>query len=235
MMTQLRYNLKIVMPTLLWTGILSIALTILVLLGHFSLDKFDVPVASGAAEQFIPLIAAFFMAGVLDVEMKRGAHEVICSKHRPLWQTLSYRIVVTLLLALCLGAVMMLIEHFFLKPLPVGMLLLVAIPPALCTGLISLWLRIRLGNAFIGYVAAIVFWLINLVVGMTQSGPAGLDLNPLFNPNSYTQRLQAIAASAVESTPYVDWWWVNKLALVLLSVVIYWSITRRVEQLVEAD
>jgi len=235
MITQLRYNLKIVLPTLVWTGILSVVLIAFVLLGHFSMDNFSTATAAGAAEQFIPLITAFFTAGVLDVEMKRGAHEVMCSKHRPLWHTLTYRVLVTLLLALGLGTAMLLIQHFFLAYLPVGMLLLAAIPPALCMGLIALWLRVRLGNAFIGYVAAIAIWIVNLIIGASQSGSSGFDINPLFNPNSYTQRITAAANNTLDSTPYVDWWWVSKIALMIVAALIFWSITRRVENLVEAD
>jgi hypothetical protein len=233
MLTQLRYNLKIVAPTLGWTVVLVIGLTTLVLLGQFSIEGYSLGNAAELSEQFIPLLAAFFTAGVLDAEMKRGAHEVLRSKALPLWQTLGYRILIALVLSFALSAIMLLIVHFNLLRLPVGILLLSAFPPACCMGVISLWIRVRLGNAFMGYLAAIAMWVGSIVMSTVEQ--EGMSVNPLFSFTSYTNLVKATASRTLESTPYVDWWWVSKIALVIVSVVIFWSITRRVEQLVEAD
>ena len=236
MLTLLRYNLKIVAPTFLWTGLLVFILVALVLLGQFNAGRdFKVETAGSLAEQFIPLMAAFFAAGVLDAEMKRGAHELLCSKHRPLWQTVLYRLTVALLLALLVGAAMLLALHFGVQHLPIGMLLLAATPSALCLALISLWMRLRLGNAFMGYMAALAVWLANLVMSAIESTLGGIVINPLLTMTSYTHRLHAEAAGALETTPFVDWWWVSKVALLIVSAVIFISVTRRVENLVEAD
>lgn len=236
MLTLLRYNLKIVAPTLLWTGLLVLILVALVLLGQFNAgSQFKVETAGNLAEQFIPLIAAFFAAGVLDAEMKRGAHELLCSKYRPLWHTLLYRLGVALLLALLVGAALLLALNFGVRRLPIGMLLLAATPSALCLALISLWMRLRLGNAFMGYMAALAVWLVNLVMSVIESTLGGIVINPLLTMTSYTHRLHAAAAGALDTTPFVDWWWVSKLALLAISAIIFMSVTRRVENLVEAD
>ncbi|MBV9865608.1 MAG: hypothetical protein JO316_09680 [Abitibacteriaceae bacterium] len=228
--------MRIVAPTLLWTGILVFILVALVLLAQFSASShFKVETAGTLAEQFIPLIAAFFSAGVLDAEMKRGAHELLRSKYRPLWHTLLYRLVVSLLLALLVGTIMLGALHWGVKRLPLGMLLLASIPSALCLALISLWTRLRLGNAFMGYMAALAVWLANLVMTTIETGLGGIVINPLLTMTSYTHRLHAEAAGALETTPFVDWWWVSKIALMVVSAIIFYSVTRRVENLVEAD
>jgi len=236
MLSLIRYNLKIVAPTLIWTGLLVLILVGLVLFGQFNAgDEFKIETAGTLAEQFIPLIAAFFAAGILDAEMKRGAHELLRSKQRPLWFTLVYRLVVCLALALLLGAGMLAALHWGIKPLPVGMLLLAAVPSALCLALISLWMRVRLGSAFIGYMAALAVWLASLLLNTLESNLGGIVINPLLTLGSYTHRLHAEAAGALETTPYVDWWWMSKIALLLVSFFLLLSVVRRVEQLVEAD
>ncbi len=236
MIAQLRYNLKIVAPTLLWTGLLVGALVALVLFAQFRNPKgFDAVAAGSLAEQLVPLIAAFFSAGVLDVEMKRGAHELLRSKRRPLWHTVGYRLLVSISITLLLGAALLAVLHFGIKRVPLGMLLLASVPSSLCLATVSLWTRVRLGNAFVGYMVAVAAWLANLTAGALQNTPLHISINPLLTLTSYTDRLYAEAAGAVETTPYVDWWWVSKIALALLSLAVFASITRRVEHLVEAD
>jgi hypothetical protein len=236
MLSLIRYNLKIVAPTLLWTGILVAILVGLVLFGQFRHpESFNTEAAASLAEQLIPLIAAFFCAGVLDVEMKRGAHELVRSKRRPLWHTVGYRLAVSLAIALLLGWAVLLVLHFGIRRVPVGMLMLASVPSALVLALVSLWTRIRLGNAFIGYMVALAAWLANIILGSLERSPLGISINPLLTLTSYTNRVHAAAAGALETTPYVDWWWVSKLALVGISFIIFISITRRVENLVEGD
>ncbi|HEU4753809.1 MAG TPA: hypothetical protein VFU47_11935, partial [Armatimonadota bacterium] len=181
-----------------------------------------------------PVIAAFLSAGVLDWELKRGAHEVLRARKRPLWHTIAYRLAVSMALSLALGAAMLLLLHFGIRRIPLGMLLLACIPSSLCLALVSLWTRIRLGNAFMGYMVALAAWVANLITVVIGSG-LGLSVNPLLTLSSYTDRLQAQSAGALETTPYVDWWWVNKLALLVVSLCLFVSITRRVEHLVEGD
>jgi hypothetical protein len=230
-----RYNLAIVAPTLIWTGILIAALVALILFGQFrDPEQFNAVAAASLAEQLIPLVAAFFSAGVLDAEMKRGAHELLRSKRSPLWSTVAYRLAVAVLLALFIGAGMLLLLHFGIKRVPLGMILLAAVPSSICLALVSLWTRVRLGNAFIGYMVALAVWLANLATaGMAMA--FGISINPLLTLTSYTERLQAAAAGALETTAYVDWWWVSKGALLVVSLLIFMSITRRVENLVEGD
>jgi hypothetical protein len=236
MLTQLRYNLKIVAPTLLWTGILVALLVALVLFVQFRTPRdFDAATAASLAEQLVPVIAAFFSAGVLDAEMKRGAHELLRSKRRPLWQTVAYRLVVALAVALLVGAGMLLALHFGIRRVPLGMILLAAIPPSLCLATVSLWTRVRLGNAFIGYTVALAAWLANFFTEGLLGSVLGIHVNPLLTFSSYTDRLNAEAAGAVTTTPYVDWWWVSKAALLVVSVLVFIGITRRVEHLVEGD
>lgn len=115
------------------------------------------------------------------------------------------------------------------------MLLLAAAPSALCLALLSLWTRVRLGNAFVGYLLALAAWLTNELSVRFVSGVLGISINPLLTLTSYTERLQAEAAGALDTTPYVDWWWVSKLALLAVSFGLFVSLTRHVEQLVEAD
>ena len=82
----LRHNLRIVAPTLIWTGLLVCLLCGMILFYQFRhTDQFNGSVAASLAEGLVPLIAAFFSAGVLDAELKRGAHELLRSKRRPLW------------------------------------------------------------------------------------------------------------------------------------------------------
>lgn len=240
MISLFRYNLKIVAPTLLWTGLLVAVLVALVLFGQFRApDQFSAEAAGSLAEELVPLIAAFFSAGVLDVEMKRGAHELLCSKRRALWQTVAYRLGVSLLLALLVGLGLLTVLHFGIKRLPLGMLMLASVPSALCLALVSLWTRVRFGNAFIGYTVALGLWLANTIIGAVERSPlgavVGFRVNPLFTLTSYTDRLHAVAGGALETTPYVDWWWFNKLALLAVALWIFLSITRRVEHLVEGD
>ena len=233
MMTLVRYNLKIVAPTLLWTGILVFLLVGLILFASFrNPSDFSAAAAGSIAEPIIPVIAAFFAAGVLDWEMKRGAHELLRSKRRPLWQTVLYRLSVAVVLALLVGAAMLGALYFGVKRFPIGMVLLASVPPAVCLALVSLWTRIRFGNAFIGYTVALAVWLANLVTG-TLGSALGIALNPLLTFTSYTDRLQAGAAGVLETTPYVDWWWVPKIALLLVAAGVFISITRRVENLDE--
>lgn len=235
MISQLRYNLKIVAPTLIITGILVSLLVALVMWANFrNRAKFTVEEAGGLAEQLVPLIAAFFSAGVLDAELKRGVHELLASKRRPLWHTVAYRLAVSVGLALTIGAGILAAVHFGIRKVPFGMLMAASIPSALCLALISLWVRVRLGNAFIGHTIALAVWLFNVFTGALLPR-LGISFNPLFTLNSYSDRLHASAAGALETTPYVDWWWVNKLALVVVSAFIFASITRRVELLVEGD
>ncbi len=244
-MELVRYNIKIVLPTLLWTGILVAALVALILFAQFRWSgSFTEETAASLAEQVIPLIAAFFAAGVLDAEMKRGAHELLRSKRTPLWTTVAYRLTVSLVAALAVGWGMLAALHFGIRRVPIGMLLLVSIPPSLCLALISLWIRIRLGNAFLGYTVALAVWLFQVVIGGMSALPGfqynplrnlGVHLNPLFTFSSYADRLAATAAGALETTPYVDWWWVSKIALIMVSFILFISITRRVDNLVEGD
>lgn len=235
MITQARYNLKIVAPTLVITGVLVFLLVALVLFTQFrNRGRYEVEEAGMLAEQLIPMIAAFFSAGVLDAELKRGVHELLASKRRPLWHTVAYRLAVSLGLALLIGAGVLAAVHFGIRPLPFGMLMLASVPSALCLALISLWVRVRLGNAFIGHTVALAVWLFNVFTGALLPR-LGIVFNPLFTLNSYSDRLHAAAAGALETTPYVDWWWVNKLALLAVSACIFTSITRRVEHLVEGD
>jgi hypothetical protein len=230
-----RYNLKIVAPTMLWTGILVSLLVGLVLFGLFrSPSGFGPESAASVAEQLVPLIAAFFSAGVLDWEMKRGAHELLRSKRRPLWHTVLYRLGVSVAAALLIGAGMLLTLHFGIERVPLGMLLLACVPSSVCLAVVSLWTRIRFGNAFIGYMVALAAWMANVVTGLLGSG-LGISINPLLTLTSYTERLHAQNAGALETTPYVDWWWVSKVALLVVSGFIFLSITRRVENLVEGD
>ena len=240
-----RYNLKIVLPTLLWTGILVGILVALILFAQFRWSgTFAEETAASLAEQVIPLIAAFFAAGVLDAEMKRGAHELLRSKRRPLWQTVAFRLGAALAISLAVGWGMLAALHLGIRRVPLGTLLLVSIPPSLCLALVSLWVRIRLGNAFIGYTVALAVWLFQVLIGGTSALPGfqfnplrnlGVHLNPLLTFSSYTDRVAAAAAGALETTPYVDWWWVSKIALLVVSLGLFASITRRVEQLVEGD
>jgi hypothetical protein len=232
---QLRYNLKIVAPTMIWTGALVTLMVALTLFGLLrGAANFTLVQAGSVAEDTVPLIAAFFAAGVLDAEMKRGAHELLCSKRRPLWHTVAFRVAVAIGIALLIGLGMLLALHFGAKRLPIGMLLLAAFPSALVLALVSLWTRIRLGNAFIGYMVALGAWLGNtLTTGLLSI--AGISLNPLLTLTSYSDRLKAEMLGAVATTPYVDWWWVSKIALLLVSVCVFLSITRRVELLVEGD
>jgi hypothetical protein len=236
MIALLRYNLKIVAPALLWSGIMVLALVGLILFGKFRRpDQFDAENAAWLAEQLVPLMAAFFSAGILDAELKRGAHELLCSKRRPLWHTVAYRLAVSLGAALLIGAGVLAALHWGVRRIPLGMILLAAAPSSLCVAMISLWTRIRLGNVFIGYVVALALWLGNCIALGLQRSPLVISVNPLLTFTSYTERLHAAAAGALETTPYVDWWWVSKIALVLVSLAVFVSITRRVEHLVEAD
>lgn len=235
MISLLRYNLKIVAPTVLWTGILVILLVALILFGQFrNPERFDVEAAGTMAEQLIPLIAAFFSAGVLDAEMKRGAHELLTSKRRPLWHTVAYRLGVSLALALAIGWGVLLALHFGIKHIPIGMLMLASVPSAVCLASLALWVRLRLGNAFIGHMVAMAVWLGNIFTG-TLGSRFGISFNPLLTLTGYSDRIHADAAGALETTPYVDWWWVNKLALVVVAGCVLLAVTRRVENLVEGD
>jgi hypothetical protein len=236
MISLLRYNWQIVAPTMIWTGILVLVTLALILFSLFR-DPTGVNAEAMAshAEQTIPLIAAFLAGGVLDAEMKRGAHELLRSKRRPLWHTVAYRLGVSVFLALLIGAGLFALVHFGIKKIPVGMLLLAATPPALCLGVVSLWTRIRLGNAFIGYMVALAVWLANVVLGLLRQLPFPITINPLLTMTSFTDRLHAEAAGTLLTTPYVDWWWVSKIALVVVAGGIFAGITRRVENLVEGD
>lgn len=235
MLSLLRHNLKIVAPTLLWTGMLVTLLVGMVLFHQFRhAEQFKIGDAGSLAEQLVPLIAAFFSAGVLDAELKRGAHELLRSKRTPLWTTVAYRLAVSVGLALLIGLGVLAALHFGIKHLPLGMLLLAALPTAITLALVSLWTRVRFGNVFIGYVVAVAVWVGNVITSLLVAA-LGIQLNPLLNLSSYTDRLTATEAGALQTTPYVDWWWVSKLALLLVSGVVFWSVTRRVEHLVEGD
>lgn len=235
MIALLRYNLKIVAPTLIWTGLIVALIVFLTVFHHFRTpDQFDLETAGSLAEQTIPVIAAFFSAGVLDWEMKRGAHELLCTKRKPLWQTVALRLLVTLLLALAIGEGMLLAFHFGIKRLPLGMLFLASVPSTMFLALVSLWTRIRLGNAFVGYLVALGAWLTTTVL-QAISVAMNVPINPLFTLTAYSERLHAVNAGALDTTAYVDWWWVSKIALVLLSALLLLSISRRVEHLVEGD
>lgn len=240
MVALLRYNLKIVLPTMLWTGILVALLVFVILFNTFrSPESFNAPSAGWYAEQLIPLIAAFFAAGVMDAEMKRGAHELLRAKRSPLWLTVLLRTGLSLVLALAVGWGMLAALHFGVKRIPLGMLLLASLPPALCLAMIALWTRIRFGNAFIGYMVALAIWLANFAIFLSLSASPlrsfHIQVNPLLTMTSYSDRLFAEADGVLESTPYADWWWVSKIALTVVALLIFLSVTRRVENLVEAD
>ena len=236
MIALIRHNLKIVLPTLLWTGMLVAALVGLVLFGQFrGRATFTPAAAAGLAEQLIPVIAAFFCAGVLDAEMKRGAHELLRSKRTPLWHTVVLRVFVALGIALAIGWGILLALHFGIKRLPIGMLMLASIPSSLALAMVSLWTRIRMGNAFIGYTVALAVWLGNLFTGELMGRLVGIPVNPLLTLTSYSDVMNAEAAASLETTPYVDWWWASKIALLVVSACLMFSVTRRVEQLVEGD
>jgi hypothetical protein len=235
MLALIRYNLKIVAPTLIWTGILVTLLVGMVLFHQFRhADQFKVSDAGSLAEHLIPLIAAFFSAGVLDAELKRGAHELLRSKRSPLWKTVAYRLAVSVGIALLIGVGILTTIHFGIKQVPLGMLLMASVPTAFTLALVSLWTRVRFGNVFIGYVVAVAVWVANVLPALMVAA-LGVQINPLLNLNSYTDRLVAIDAGTLQSTPYVDWWWVSKLALCVVSGLVFWSVTKRVEHLVEGD
>ena len=236
MISLIRYNLKIVAPTLLWTGILVALMLFLVVFHHFrSPEEFNPERAGWLAEQLFPLVGAFFAAGVLDWELKRGAHELLRSKRRPLWHTLAYRLGVTVALTLLVAAAILGAMHLGIRRVPLGTLLLASVPSTLALALVSVWTRVRLGNAFMGYLVAVAVWVANWVAGDLERSPLHLSVNPFLTMTSYTHRLHATAAGTLETTPYVDWWWVPKLALLAVSALVFFSITRRVENLVEAD
>ena len=109
-----------------------------------------------------------------------------------------------------------------------------SLPSCLILAVISLWTRIRLGNAFMGYMVALAAWASNIITGIVGS-QLGINVNPLLSLTSYGDRLQAELGGVVDTTPYADWWWVPKIALVLASLAVFVSITRRVENLVEGD
>jgi len=231
----LRHNLKIVAPTLIWTGILVTLLVGMVLFQQFrNAANFKIGDAGSLAEHLVPLIAAFFSAGVLDAELKRGAHELLRSKRTPLWKTVAYRLAVSVGLALLIGVGVLGAIHFGIKKLPLGMLLLASVPTALTLALVSLWTRVRFGNVFIGYVVAVAVWVANAITALLVAA-LGVQVNPLLNLSSYTDRLAAVEANTLLTTPYVDWWWVSKIALLLVSAMVFWSVTKRIENLVEGD
>ena len=235
MISLIRYNLKIIAPTMIWTGILVAIVTVWNLFYQFHhAHDFTAENAASIAEDLVPVMAAFFAAGVLDWEMKRGAHELLCSKKRPLWHTVAYRLAAALLIALTIGTALVLTYHFGIRHLPLGLLLLASIPSALCMSLMSLWTRIRLGNAFGGYLVVLGVWVANWFLGLVEMA-FGVPVNPLFSFNSFTARMHALNAGALDTTPYVDWWWASKIALLVVSAAILFSITRRVENLVEGD
>jgi hypothetical protein len=230
-----RHNFKIVAPTLIITGYLVLALVGMVLFFQFrTRDTFSPAAAARLGEDLVPIIAAFFAAGVLDAEMKRGAHELLRSKFRPLWHTVGLRLGVAVGLALGVGALLLAALHFGIRRVPVGMILLATAPPSLCLAAVSLWTRIRFGNAFIGYVVALAVWVSNTMAAELNRN-LGISLNPLLTFTAYTDRLQAMAAGALATTPYVDWWWINKLALLAVAAGVFFSITRRVDRLTEGD
>jgi hypothetical protein len=191
--------------------------------------------AGSLSEELIPIIAAFFCAGVLDAEMKRGAHELLLSKRTPLWHTVVLRVFVALGIALAIGFAVLLALHFGIKHLPLGMLMLASVPSAMALAMVSLWTRIRMGNAFIGYTVALAVWLANVFTGDLMGRLLGIPVNPFLTLTSYTDVLHAQAAGSLETTPYVDWWWVPKIALLVVSGCLFFAVTRRVEQLVEGD
>jgi hypothetical protein len=231
----IRYNLMIVAPTLLWTGILVALLLGLVVFADFThMQQFSAANATWLAEWLLPVVAAFFAGGVLDMEMKRGAHELLRSKMRPLWHTVAYRLLASMGVTLALGAVILGMFWLGIKHFPYWMVLFSAIPSCLVLALVSLWTRVRLGNSFIGYMVALTAWATNVITGIVGS-QFGINLNPLLTLTSYGDRLQAERAGVVDTTPYADWWWVPKVALLVVSLVIFVSITRRVENLVEGD
>lgn len=235
MIALIRYNLKIVAPTLLWTGILVGLMLGLVLFFDFThMRQFSAANATWLAEWLLPVVAAFFAGGVLDAEMKRGAHELLRSKTRPLWHTVAYRLLASLGVTLLLGAVILALLWLGIKRFPYWMILLSAVPSCLVLALVSLWTRVRLGNSFMGYMVALTAWATNVITGIIGS-QLGITINPLLTLTSYGDRLQAERAGVVDSTPYADWWWVPKVALIVTSIVIFISITRRVENLVEGD
>jgi hypothetical protein len=93
---------------------------------------------------------------------------------------------------------------------------------------------VRFGNVFIGYVVAVAVWVANVVMAILVAA-LGVQVNPLLNLSSYTDRLVAIDSDVLLTTPYVDWWWVSKIALLVVSTIVFWSVTRRIEHLVEGD
>lgn len=235
MIPLLRYNLKIVAPTLLWTGILVGLLVAAVTFNDFhNAQRFTGSDAAWFAEWLLPIVGAFFAGGVLDSEMKRGAHELLRSKARPLWHTVAYRLLVSVSLAWLLGAAILGLLWVGVKHFPIGWTLLSAIPSCLVLAMISLWTRIRLGNAFMGYLAALAAWAANVITGIIGS-QLGINVNPLLTLTSYGDRLAAELGGVVSTTPYADWWWVPKIALLVAALVIFIGITRRVENLVEGD
>ena len=235
MLATFRYNLKIVAPTLLWTGTLVSILSVLVLFFQFrGRDRFTAVTAGSLGEEFLPVVAAFFAGGAMDAELRRGAHELLRSHCVPLWHTVGYRLLVAVLLALGVGLVLLGTLYLGVRSFPLGMILLSATPPAICLATVSLWTRVRLGNAFIGYVVAVAAWVMNTLTGQ-MARTTGIALNPLLTFSSYTDRLQAIAAGALDTTPYVDWWWASKLALMAAAGCVFWSLTRRIEHLTEGD
>jgi hypothetical protein len=235
-MTALRLNLRILAPSLLWSGLLGLALCALVLFQHFAHpERWNSLAAGWLFEQMLtPVLAAFLTAGVLDPELKKGAHEILLCRRSPVWKTLASRVFLTVGAALLLGNGVLLALHFGVERVPIGMVALAGVPSALCLAMIALWARVRLGNLFGGHIVALAAWTANLITG--ELGRAvGISINPLLTVGSYTDYLQASSLGRLESTPYVDWWWVSKLALLVVSGVIFFSITRRVEKLVEGE
>lgn len=231
----LRHNLRIAAPGFCWTGGFSAVLLALVLYYQFRNSRdFTEVVAASVGEGVIPLIAAFLAAGVLDPELRRGAHEVVHARLAPLWRAVACRLAVSIVLALIAGAIALSVLHFALRPFPLKMVLLASVPGCVVMAAVSLWIRVRLGGVFIGYLAALAVWLANVFAGAVGT-TLGIHVNPLLSFSSYTDYLNAAGQGKVAVTPYADWWWVSKVALCVAGAAVFAGMQARLEHLVEGD
>ena len=231
--TLVRYNLQIVAANTLWILIIPLLFTVLATGGLFLRDfgdphwTFQPANAAGLAEGLMPIIGAFICAHVLDVELRQGADEVLRSKARPLWRTVALRTTVGLLIVLLFGGLALGAARIALGPFSLWRVWLAAIPSTLFFAMLGLLIATRVRNALLNLVIPLFLWFLDYF--------ASWLFNPLLSLSTYRNYL--LSQKGAMETPldftftlFADWWWVSKVALILVAMVLFGRVVASLER-----
>jgi hypothetical protein len=203
----LRYNVRILLGNTVWLLVVPIASSQLIVIWQMALaTTFNEVVAAKTSELLASLWAALLCAHVLAQEYRSQLSEITFSKPISVNRIVLMRLaaifcVVGVLITLTLAAYTLWLQ----QPFDFFPVLFAGIPSTLFLGMMALLLTAMWRNPMMGFGAAAIYWALDWVNGMS--------LNPLFTLHSF--------AESKTVNPLAQLWMVNKVVLLITTVVLY--------------